>query len=161
MEANSIIGRELRTVRSSLYAFNIIIAEVEKLTGLLVAKMDILRQSETGKEGKKEALFSYHIDTDEVKTAIAMATILLTDTESSMKILGYRPVPYHGVGSGCLFASDLFHQTVTASEGTMKVTLFLERCQYDRWNICTTQKGLKILTQNGISLRNIYNIYRR
>ena len=85
----SIIGRELRTVRSSLDAFHIIMAEVEKLTGLSVAKMDILRQSETGKEGEKEALFSYHIDTIEVKSAIATATILLTDTESSMQILGY------------------------------------------------------------------------
>ena len=90
-------------------------AEVEKLTGLLVEKRDILRQSETGKEGKKEALFSYHIDTVEVKSAIATDTILLTDTKSSMQILGYRPVPYHGLGSGCLFASDIFHQTVTAS----------------------------------------------
>ena len=48
-----------------------------------------------------------------------------------MQILGYQPVPYHGVGSGYLFASNLFHQTVKALEGTMNITLFLECCPYD------------------------------
>ena len=80
----SIIRKELRTVRSSLDTLHIITAEVEKLTGLLVARMDILRQSDTDGEGEKEALFSYHTDMDEVKSAIATATILLTDTESCM-----------------------------------------------------------------------------
>ena len=127
----SILGRQLRNVRNSLDVLHIIIAEVESLTGLVVAKMDILRQSETGKDGKKEAIFSYHRDTIEVTNAIATAAILLTNTESSMQVLGYRPIPYHGVGSGCMFASDLYHQTVRASEGTMKVTFFLVRDHFD------------------------------
>ena len=48
----SIIGRDLRKVRSSLDSFNIIMGDVEKLTGLAIVKMDILRQSETGKMEK-------------------------------------------------------------------------------------------------------------
>ena len=104
---------------------------VENLTGLSVAKLDILRQSDTGKKGKKEAIFSYYIDTEEVTTAIEMAIILLMNTKSIMQILGYQPAHYYGVGSGCLFASGLYHQTVQASEGTMKITLFLELCKYE------------------------------
>ena len=48
----SIRGRDLRTVRYSLDSFNIIMGDVEKLTGLAIVKMDILRQSETGEDGK-------------------------------------------------------------------------------------------------------------
>ena len=114
---------------------------MEKLTGLSVVKIDILRQSEKGKEGKKEAIFSHHIDKTEVKTAVATATILLTNTDPSMKFLGYKPIPYHGVGSGCLFASDIFHQTVESSEGTMKILLFLERCPYDPKDYVYELKG--------------------
>ena len=39
----SIIGRDLRTVRNSLDSFNIIMGDVEKLTGLSIVKIDILR----------------------------------------------------------------------------------------------------------------------
>ena len=158
----SILGRDLRNIRKSLDALYVITTEVENLTGLVIAKMDILRQSETGKGGKKEVIFTYHRDTTEVSKAIATATILLTNTESSMQVLGYRPILYHGVGSGCLFASDLYHQTVRASEGTMKITFFLVRDLCDpivytyelkdaegavvKWNLAT--KFLKYLRQN-------------
>ena len=117
--------------------------DVEKLTGLSIVKMDILCQSETGKDGKREALFSYHIDTEEVMSAEVTATILLTETDTSMQILGYRPIHYHGVGSGCLFRSDLYHQTVAASEGTMKVTLFLERDKYDSTDFIYNTKEMQ------------------
>ena len=112
----------------------------KNLTGLAVVKLDILRQSDTGLKGKKEAMFSYHVDTEEVNTAIATASILLTNTTSSMQMLGYQPVPYYGVGSGCLFASGLYHQTVGASEGTMKVTLFLERHRFATDDIYFSKK---------------------
>ena len=50
-------GRELTDVRYSADTFHTILYEVEKLTGLLVVKIDILRQSETGKLGKKGSDF--------------------------------------------------------------------------------------------------------
>ena len=85
----SIRGRDLRAVRYSLDSFNIIMGDVEKLTGLAIVKMDILRQSKTGKDGKREALFSYHIDTEEVMSAVVTATIILTEMDTSMQILGF------------------------------------------------------------------------
>ena len=127
----------------SLDVFNYVIFGVENLTGLSVVKLDILRQSETGFKGKREAIFEYHIDTDEVSTATATATILLTNTTSSMQILGHQPVPYYGVGSGCLFASGLFHQTVCVSKGTMKITLFLERHKYAPLEYFFSKKGMQ------------------
>ena len=116
--------------------------DVEKLTGLAIVKMDILRQSETGEDGKREALFSYHTDTEEVISAEVTATILLTETETSMQVLGYRPIYYHGVGSGCMFRSDLYHQSVTASEGTMKITFFLERDEDDSTDFIYNMKEI-------------------
>ena len=92
---------------------------------------------------EREAIFEYRIDTDEVTTAIATATILLTNTTSSMQILGRQPVPYNGVGSGCLFASGLYHQTVGASEGTIKISLFLARRMEDPVEYYFNLKGVQ------------------
>ena len=57
VSTTSIQGRELTDVRYSADTFHTILHEVEKLTGLSVVKIDILRQSKTGKEGKKKAIF--------------------------------------------------------------------------------------------------------
>ena len=53
----SIKGRELKELKNDSETIYKIVFDVKKLTGLSVCKIDILRKSETGKEGKKEANF--------------------------------------------------------------------------------------------------------
>lgn len=69
-------------------------------------------------------MFFLHIDTDKVELAIATATIFLSDTKSSMKVLGYKPILYDGIVSGCLFVSDLYHETVSTTDRTLKKYYF-------------------------------------
>ena len=68
---------------------NFILDMTERTTGLKVFVIDVLRQSTTNEEGRREAMFGPHIDNDEnCKEAVLTAICLLTDTRTSMRICG-------------------------------------------------------------------------
>mgnify|MGYP003334252582 CR=1 FL=1 len=107
-----------------------LVALVEKEINYRVFAFHILRQSETGNQGAKEAVFGYHIDQqDDLKKAYLSVIINLKDTNSSMRVAGYKEYCYGGIGSAAVFYSDLWHQTCKAEPGTMKVSLFCEKVE--------------------------------
>lgn len=88
--------------------------------------IDILRQSSSGANGGKEALFTWHQDNESNRPNVKLTVIfLLTATSSSMQVCGSDEVYYTGQGSGVGFASELYHRSGFAEEGTMKIAFFL------------------------------------
>jgi len=88
--------------------------------------IDILRQSSSGYNGGKEALFTWHQDNESNRPNVKLTVIfLLTATSSSMQVCGSDEVYYTGQGCGVGFVSELFHRSGFAEEGTMKIAFFL------------------------------------
>ena len=90
--------------------------------------IDILRQSSTGEFGGREALFGLHQDRipGERKNIILSVIFTLSNTMSSMKVVGDVEFHYDLVGKGIMFFSELWHESIHASEGTLKMALFYE-----------------------------------
>ena len=118
--------RDLIAARNEITSFNQILARLEKVTGLKAFLIDILQQSSTGERGSKESMFTSHIDNNEEGTdSILMAVILMNESSSSMRILGKEEFFYTLPGETAVFPSALFHETITALPGTMKLSILL------------------------------------
>ena len=90
--------------------------------------VDILRQSSTGELGGREVLFRLHKDRvpGEQRNIILSVIFTLTNTTSIMKVVGDEEFKYDLVGKGIMFFSELWHESIHASEGTLKMALFYE-----------------------------------
>jgi len=88
--------------------------------------IDILRQSSSGTNGGRESLFSWHQDHESNRSNVRLTIIfLLTPTKTSMQVHGHDIMEYSGAGSGVAFMSKLFHRSVYAEDGTMKIAFFV------------------------------------
>ncbi len=90
--------------------------------------IDILRQSSSGELGGREALFRLHKDKvpGEQKNIILSVIFTLSNTMSMMKVVGDEEFEYDLVGKGIMFFSELWHESIYASESTLKMALFYE-----------------------------------
>ncbi len=90
--------------------------------------IDILRQSSTGELGGREALFRLHKDRvpGERKNIILSVIFTLSNTMSSMKVVGDVEFHYDLVGKGIMFFSELWHESISAEDGTVKMAWFYE-----------------------------------
>ena len=43
-----------------------------------------------------------------------------------MKVVGGEDFEYNGIGKGVLFISELWHESISANDGTVKIALFYE-----------------------------------
>ena len=135
-------------IRQTMQAFPSFCEVVDLVTesyGMEVVKMDILRQSSTGVGGGKEALFKWHRDNDGDRTDVRLTVIFsLTQTESSMEVLGFKRFHYDKPGCGIAFPSKYWHRSVQAEPGTIKIALFLsgtsKRCETKAWMQCICKK---------------------
>ena len=89
--------------------------------------IDILRQSSTGVHGGKECLFRIHRDNMEGRQKVVVSVIFqLNAVKSAMKIVGGDVFKYTKVGQGVKFLSALWHESIFADQGTIKIALFFE-----------------------------------
>ena len=87
--------------------------------------IDILRQSSTSVLGGKESLFRIHQDNIEEQQRIVVLVIFqLNLVESSMKIVGGKVFKYSKVKQGVMYMSELWHESIYAEKGTVKIALF-------------------------------------
>ncbi len=87
--------------------------------------IDILRQSSNGKRGGRESLFGIHQDNMAERDKVVLSVIVqLNKVESSMKIVGGKEFKYTKEGQGVMFLSELWHESLHANEGTVKIALF-------------------------------------
>ena len=81
-----------------------IITYIEMTYGLEVTSSTLLRQSTSGIEGAKEAIFGWHQDNDEKKLNTYMTCIiLLNDKVTSMQVKGYKMFQHNGKGCCACF----------------------------------------------------------
>ena len=50
--------------------------------------------------------------------------IKLTNTNTSMQVAGYNNFIYNEIGSGAVFYSQLWHKSIYAEPGTIKISFF-------------------------------------
>ena len=125
------LGKDLATAREEIPSFHRILEKLELATGLEAFLTDILQQSATGEAGSREAMFSPHIDNNgEGPEAILTAVILMSRSISSMRVLGKKEFFYTLPGDTAVFPSALFHETVTAVPGTLKLSVLFRLQQY-------------------------------
>ena len=119
-------GKDLANIRADLNHMEDVLDYIECITGHEAFSVEIIRQSEEGNMGCKETMFTIHQDTDGNKMgAILTAVTLLTNTTTSMQILGKLPVSYTQQGHVQVFPSTAYHCTKSAQNGTMKMSVFL------------------------------------
>lgn len=136
---------QLKLLNTAFPNFKTLCNIVTESFGMEVAYMDILRQSSTGVGGGQEALFDWHRDNDGNRLDARLSVIFsLTDTESSMEVLGFEKFTYNKPGCGIAFVSNYWHRSVEAQPGTMKLALFLrgkpKRCETQVWKQCVCKK---------------------
>jgi hypothetical protein len=105
-------------------------------------KLDLLRLHILSQGEGCMTNFTPHRDTDDdedstthkrISCTLYTIVVLLTNTQTSMRVVLTKhtvqkdSVQYRGQGSGVLFLSALFHETVFAEAGTVKVTFFFGR----------------------------------
>ena len=82
-------------------------------------------------QNSNQAKFSWHVDNSRHDLGygdIELSFVfLLTATASSMQVAGKEVFAYAGAGSGCMFHAALWHASVDASPGTVKVAVFLNK----------------------------------
>ena len=102
------------------------LGKVEDCAYLLTLKfIDILRQSSNGKHGGRESLFGVHCDNMEERKQVVLSVIVqLNKVESAMQILGGQKFTYSKKGQGVMFLSELWHESLYAHEGTVKMAFF-------------------------------------
>ena len=91
--------------------------------GRAIAFVHLLDQS------SEQAQFTWHVDNNpkdgEYGQIDLSFVFCITDTDSSMQVAGKAAFQYAGAGSGCVFSSGLWHASVHAAPGTLKVAVFL------------------------------------
>ena len=102
---------------------------VENKTGMSLRVIDILRQSSSGKNGAKEAIFPWHVDSKNDRLDNRISVIfLLSSTNSSMQMgpedKPYLEFKYKKQGCGVMFYSKFIHRSCYADEHT-EMSLFL------------------------------------
>ena len=137
----SIKGKDIPLLKSAFPALKTFIEAVLSYSSMEIAFIDILRQSSTGQFGGKESLFNWHRDNDGDRTKVRQTIIfLLTDTDTSMQVLGYDEMHYNGAGCGVAFVSNMWHRSMNAAPGTMKIAFFLtgkpRRTESKEWKQC-------------------------
>ena len=84
--------------------------------------IDILQQSSNGIRGGPESLFGIHRDNMAERDKVVLSAIVqLNAVESSMKIVGGDVFKYTKEGQGVMFLSELWHESLYAKEGTVKI----------------------------------------
>ena len=120
-------GNDLARMKLALDNFRTIIENVELMTGLQAFSVEIIGHSETGKKDCEETMFSLHKDTYGKKMDTQLTTfILFSGTSSSMRVLNFQPIKCLRRGSAHVFLSNMYHETLKASEGTINF-----RCSSD------------------------------
>ena len=95
--------------------------------------IDILRQSSNGKHGGRESLFGVHLDNMEERKQVVLSVIVqLNKVESAMQIVGGKEFKYTKQGQGVMFLSELWHESLYAHEGTVKIAFFFTGNKYLR-----------------------------
>ena len=81
-----------------------LITYIENTYDLVITSSTLLRQSTSGIEGAKEAIFGWHQDNDEKQLNTYMTfIILLNDKATSMQVKGYKMLQYDGKGCCACF----------------------------------------------------------
>ena len=105
----------------------------EKTTGMEVVLTDLLRQSSRNEGGRKEAMFTPHVDNNNDRPkSVLTAICLLTNTKTSMRVCGKQEFVYQNMGHTAIFPSALFHETIFAEALTMKLAMFLHLPDKDK-----------------------------
>ena len=91
--------------------------------GRAIAFVHLLDQS------SEQAQFTWHVDNNPKDAGYGQIELsfvfCITDTDSSMQVAGRAAFQYAGAGSGCMFSAGLWHASVHAAPGTLKVAVFL------------------------------------
>ena len=61
-----------------------------------------------------------------MRKIVVSVIFALTDSKSKMKAVGGEEFEYNGVEKGVLFISELWNESISADDGTVKTALFYE-----------------------------------
>ncbi|GMH81953.1 hypothetical protein TrVE_jg7744 [Triparma verrucosa] len=86
--------------------------------GFELLDMHVLQQSSA------QAIFSWHVDTEQSNKIVLSQVFNLTPTKTSMQVAGYNELEYGGQGSGKMFLSNAHHRSGYAEDGTVKIAFF-------------------------------------
>lgn len=86
--------------------------------GFELLDMHVLQQSSA------QAIFSWHVDTEQSNKIVLSQVFNLTATQTSMQVAGHDEVEYGGQGQGKMFLSNAHHRSGYAQNGTVKIAFF-------------------------------------
>ena len=104
--------------------------------------LDIFWQSSSGVLGGQESLFQIHQDNvpKEQKDIVVSIILALIDSKSKMKVVGGKDFEYDAVEKGVLFMSELWHESLSAEEGIVKISLFYEGDKAEKKSVKALKK---------------------